>query len=180
MAVLPTIAETVTIGDISTYLSGNDNARGSLFGPRLGTPVSPVLIALVTDALRWGNTGGAIDAEDLRSSANYLIWLCGKYALQARSIMGIVSGGGVTVTPGGGGAGEGFPLYVVSADFDNATEYTNEVINGKNIFVYMNEINRLLTPNTEFSVSGGTVTILIPGFDATVNDYHFVIDNYKN
>lgn len=181
MAALPTISETENIGDISTYLSGNNNAKGSLFGPRLGTPVSPVLIAMVTDALRWGNDGGAEDAISLRGTANYLIWLCGRYALQARNILGITSGGG-SVTPGGGGSGNAFPLYITSADFDSgsATDYTNSVINGQNIIIYLNEINRYLIPNSEFTVSGSVVTITLAGFDATANDYNLVIERYTN
>ena len=51
MAALPTIAETIEIGDVSIYLSGNDNSRGSLFGNRLANPTSNVLIAIVTDAI---------------------------------------------------------------------------------------------------------------------------------
>lgn len=180
MAALPTIDETVDIGDISTYLSGNDNAKGNLFGPKLAAPKSPVLIAMVTDALRWGNDGGAQTDASLRAVANYLIWLCGRYALQARNILGITSGGGA-VTPGGGGSSaNAFPLYIRSADFTNATQYTNPVMAGQNLIVFMNEINRYLIPEVETTHVGNVITINIPGFDAEANEYNLVIERYTN
>lgn len=95
MAVI-SIADTIEIGDASVYLSGNDNAKGSLFGSRLASPISPVSIAVATDALRWGYEGDSTD-DTLRGTANYLLWLCGKYGLQAQNI--ISGSGGGTVVP---------------------------------------------------------------------------------
>lgn len=98
MAALPTITETIEIGDVSIYLAGNDNAAGSLFGPRIAKPTSPVTIAIVTDALRWENESDPTEST-LRQVANYLIWLCGRYRLSAEAA---ISGGrGGTVVPGG-------------------------------------------------------------------------------
>jgi hypothetical protein len=175
LAVLPTISETISIGRISTYKAANDNAEGALFGKRLASPTSPVTIAMVTDALEWGNDGGA-QTDTVRQVANYLIWLCGKYALQARAILNITSGGG-SVTPSSGGDSV-FPIYITDSNFTNATQYEDSRINGRNIIVYFNEINRYLIPSTEFSVSGDTLTILVPGFDATANTYNLVIEKY--
>lgn len=96
MAALLTIPVTISVGDASTYLSSNDNAKGNLFGKRLSSPVSPVEIAMATDALRWQYEGDPTD-DTLRGFANYLYWLCGKYALEAQYI---ISGeGGGTVVP---------------------------------------------------------------------------------
>lgn len=102
MAAIPTIAETIDIGDASVFLSGNDNSKGSLFGKRLASPTSPVLIAIVTDAIRWEYDTYPTD-ETLRGSCNYLLWLCGRYRLEAQAA--ISGGGGGTVIPGGGGSG---------------------------------------------------------------------------
>ncbi|MGL5130960.1 MAG: hypothetical protein ACRC78_00460, partial [Planktothrix sp.] len=81
-----------------TYLAGNNNSAGQLFGPRLSAPGSMVSIAMVTDGLRWANDGGAQTDASLRSTANYLIWLCGIYGQQAEYIS--QGAGGGTVIPG--------------------------------------------------------------------------------
>ena len=105
MAALPTIPETIVVGDISTYLSGNNNAVGVLFGRRLASPISPIEIAACTDALRWQyedlyNIDGTVEADPtLRGTANYLIWMCGRYGLQAQYIASGAGGG--TVQPSG-------------------------------------------------------------------------------
>lgn len=100
MAVQPTIAETIQIGDVSIYLSGNDNSLGALFGKRLSSPYSDVEIATITDAIRWQYEGYPTDPT-LRGTCNYGLWMFGKYGLQAQYI--ISGSGGGTVTPGTGG-----------------------------------------------------------------------------
>lgn len=98
MAVLQTISETIAIGEVSTYLSGNDNASGALFGKRLNSPYSAVQIATLTDVLSWQYADYPTD-DTLRGVANYLIWMCGKYGLEAQYI--ILGTGGGTVLPSG-------------------------------------------------------------------------------
>ena len=101
MAILLTIAEIIEVGDVSIYLSSNDNSKGSLFGKRLSSPYSSVEIDVVTDAVRWGNEDDGDDIDNtvaLRSTANYLLWMCGKYGQQAQYI--ISGAGGGTVIPG--------------------------------------------------------------------------------
>lgn len=95
----PSVAQAVIRGQVSTYLATNYNSRGSLFG---GTkaPISAVSIAMVTDALDWGNTGGAQTDESLRATANYLIWLCNMWGQEAENIT--QGAGGGSVIPGGG------------------------------------------------------------------------------
>jgi len=96
MSALPTIQEAIDIGEVSIYLADNDNASGALWGKRLNSPYSPVQIAACTDALLWQYEGDSTD-ETLRGTANYLIWMCGKYGLQAQYI--ISGSGGGTVVP---------------------------------------------------------------------------------
>lgn len=99
---IATISETIDRGKLSIGYAANDNAKGNLFGRRLNSNfvVSPVTIAMVTDALEWSSDGGAqTDAEE-REIANYLIWLIGKYGMQAQVTLGDTSGGG-SLTPGG-------------------------------------------------------------------------------
>lgn len=92
MAAILTIPQVITLGDATIYLMGNDVAAGSLWGARLNTQNTVVLVAYVTDALRWQYE---IDPTEptLRQVANYLIWLCGIYGAQARAF----SGGGTVI-----------------------------------------------------------------------------------
>ena len=95
----PTISETITYGRISTYLVGNSNSKGNLFGGRLSAPGSMVSIAMITDALAWGQDSQS--SQNVRSMANYLIWLIGMFGQQAQYIAS--GSGGGSVIPGGGG-----------------------------------------------------------------------------
>ena len=47
-----TVPETIKIGDLSTYLSGNYIDQGQVYGDRLSEDMNRT-IAMVTDALRW-------------------------------------------------------------------------------------------------------------------------------
>lgn len=112
---IPTIQEAIDRGDVSIYLAANDAARGVLFGGTLA-PGSAVSIALITDGLRWGYDGGAQTSESLRSYANYLVWLCGKWGQQAATI--IAGGGGGSVIPiAPGGRPQQFNFEVDSSSF---------------------------------------------------------------
>jgi len=97
MAAYPTIPETIVYADISTGLCANYNSEGALWGARVIPICSPVTIAIVTDALRWGAAGGAQDAETLRNMRNYLLWLIGMFGMDAKRI--VSGGGGGTVVP---------------------------------------------------------------------------------
>lgn len=97
---IPSVAQTITRGKISAYLAGNDNSEGTLFGSRKASPGSIITITMVTNALSWGYDGGAQTAASLRSTANYLIWLCGQYGNEAEYIS--QGAGGGSVIPGGG------------------------------------------------------------------------------
>ncbi len=77
-----TIQEIIDLADMSVSLSGNYQEKGNLFEKRLAY-TAPQTIALVTDALRWQNEGQPTD-NTLRGVANYLYWLCGKFALEAQ------------------------------------------------------------------------------------------------
>ena len=98
---MPTIAQTITNGQLSVPLCANYNAKQGLFkGGALAAPKSPVLIAMVTDALDWMDEGGNYTDAEESSVANYLVWLMGKFGLEASSITG--SGGSVSPIPAGG------------------------------------------------------------------------------
>lgn len=71
-------------------------------------------------------------------------------------------------------------IPVVSADFEpDGVTYVNPALNGTNFEIFYNDINRFIyneIGNQEWDVVvGGGFTILIPGFDASTNNYHLYI-----
>jgi hypothetical protein len=84
------------------YLSANYTSKQALFGGSVIRPTPPVQIGFVTDALDWGYAGGAQTAASLRSTANYLYWLCGMFQLQAQNIISGSGGGSVSPNPPSG------------------------------------------------------------------------------
>ena len=111
---ITTISEAINRGYVSTYLSGNDNAVGALFGRRLAAPGSQISINMITDALYWGYSGGAQSSADLRQMANYLVWLIGKYGQQAQVILE-GSGGGTVIPINPGGSTPFYYDFIVDA-----------------------------------------------------------------
>jgi len=123
---LATIQQIITNGYLSIPLSANYNAKQQLFSPALAAPNSPVLISMVTDALNWMNEDGGYTDAELASVANYLVWLCGRFGLQAAGITG--SGGSVTPVTPGGGSGASRIDFVVSASSYIPTGGTSKTI----------------------------------------------------
>jgi hypothetical protein len=102
MPTILSINEIIEIGRVSTYLSANYVGKGSLYGGTVIEPTPPIQIAMVTDALSWGDAGGAESSESLISTANYLYWLTGMFQLQSQNIISGPGGGSVVPTPSGG------------------------------------------------------------------------------
>src|SRR5689334_191809 len=96
-----TIAETIETGDVALGFALNNNATRQLFGGGPLSKNSPVIIAMATDALRWGHDGNAQTDQTLRALADYCYWLYDKAGLQAQRALAIATGGG-SVIPGGG------------------------------------------------------------------------------
>lgn len=117
MAALNTISETIDYADLGLGYCANYNSEGNLFGGRL-SPRSPVTIAIVTDALRWGAAGGAQSTATLRNMANYLWWLIGVFGLRAKQEITGGGGGGGTVLPPGGTRGNYFVIIAEALSTD--------------------------------------------------------------
>lgn len=139
---MATIAEIITNGEISVPLALNYNSEGSLFGKRLAAPKSPVLIQMVTDALTWMDDGGNYTDAEEESVANYLVWLCGKFGLQAAGITG--SGGSVTPIPPGGLSPSRIDFVVSSSSYmvTGATTATITSFIGREIDFIRNGISQ--------------------------------------
>lgn len=91
---MATVPQTIRYGQATTYLMCNDIVKGQLFPPQLSTNQDALMVAIVTDALKWYYEDINPTNPTLQGTANYLYWLCGKYQLAARNL----SAGG-TVTP---------------------------------------------------------------------------------
>lgn len=168
---IATITQAIVRGEISIYLSGNDNAKGALYGGRIAAPGSPVTIAIVTQALAWGFDGGAQTDQDLREMANYLIWLIGFYGQQAQ-VIDEGAGGGTVIPPSDGVL---TPITISGPDFSTATEWDYPSYAGKSLTVFSNGISRYLTAGSEWEYTSGGINILVPGFDSATLDYTLVI-----
>lgn len=101
MPTILSVADIIELGDATTYLAANYQSTGALFGARVIKPNLAVQIAFVTDALRFGYDGDAETDASLRSTANYLYWMCGKFQLEAQQIINGAGGGSVVPTPAG-------------------------------------------------------------------------------
>lgn len=93
-----TIPQYIQFGKATEFLMGNYEADGVIWGQRIIQKGSPVLVNIVTDALR-GQYEGQPNDSTLEGVAQYLLFLCGMFQLQARSISG--GGGSVIPVPGG-------------------------------------------------------------------------------
>jgi len=173
MAQLPTIQQSINIGKATVFLMGNDYSRGSLFGKRLTNQNSSVLIAYCTAALEWQYD--ALPATDtLRGTANYLLWLCGRFRLEAASYTG---GGGsvLPITPGGQNE---FPFWAFSSDFESdGVTLLDSRLNGVNIAIFINEFSQqwLGAGLGYFIYVDGGIEITIPGFDSNTQEYTIMV-----
>src|SRR5882757_10184156 len=131
---IATTSQAITRGDISMYLSANDNGSGVLWGARLAAPLSALTITMVTDALRWGSQTGAQSAKYVREVTNYLIWLIGVYGQEAEVIAG--GSGGGSVIPSGSAVS--YPFIITSVDFDpDGVSYNNSKIVGTDLTIFI-------------------------------------------
>lgn len=173
---MATVEEIIQIAEYSQTLAAVDVASSGLYGGGVDLLLPRKLYMVRKNVEREYTLNPS--SESLTATSNYLYALCGKNGLIAQREIGVSGGSVAPVTPGGGGASD-FPIYITNSDFDNATQYVDDRLTAENIIVYLNEINRYLIPGVETSLSGDTLTIMLPGFDATSNVYNLVIENYS-
>lgn len=98
---MATISQVIQNGYVASYKCALYNAKQALFSPALAAPKSPVTILMVTQGLEWGYDGGASTNQLLTQVANYLIWISGKFYLEATTVTGSGGGSVIPVPPGG-------------------------------------------------------------------------------
>lgn len=158
------------IAKASEYLSGNDISKGALFGKRLNPKLNQIIYA-ERMALTW-MLGKDENYSTLQQVANYVLWLCGKFWLQANYIIS-QGGGGQPVTPITPSPLVGSTLNwieVRKADFANTTDYVDTRLAGKDLSLIGSWLgSRIIYEGVEWEmINGGGVRILIDGFDSSV------------
>lgn len=93
-----TVTEIIEVAKVSQYLSANEIQKKGLFGGGIDG-LLPTKIYNIRKSVEWLNTLDNTDTT-LVATANYLLSLCGMYALEAENIIGIGGGGSIApVTP---------------------------------------------------------------------------------
>lgn len=127
---------------------------------------------------------GGVDASNgepsLVDTSNYLYALCAPYNLKAAYIIN-TNLPTVVVSPSGV-SGIITPIRITQDDFIDSTNWAGQnsvnqqILPNYRLQVYANFIARYLLQGTEWQRTAAGVQILMPGFDATANDYEFYID----
>lgn len=165
---MPTNAIILANAPIACVLAGNDVAKGQLFGPRIDPLIAQKIYCEYFKIKKIYDLDP--DYAGMTVACQYLWELMGMYGIRA---YGYTGGGQVSpVTP----TGQGFPIYITELDFTTPTFYPNTNLFAINIIIFLNEINRYLIPNTEFTVSTTGVDITLAGFDASTFTYNLVIE----
>lgn len=99
---------------------------------------------------------------------------------QTIKIICIAPGEFIAIHIGGSGTSSGGTetIKISQANFTGATAYNNAAIVGKTLIIFWNNIPRYLDEGIDYTVTGTGINIIVPGFDATVNPYSFII-NYS-
>lgn len=170
---IATTIQAIERGDISTYLSANYVSNGALFGARKA-PISPVTIAIVTDALRWGYEGGAQTDQSVRNTTNYLVWLTGFFGQQAQAIID-GGGDGGTVIPGTAAPIKSpimitGSMFATSLGWEGANNDGMVILPSYSLQVFWNGLNRYLIEGYEWARTAKGFDIIVNGETITAFD----------
>lgn len=119
-------------------------------------------------------------SDNLFQIGNWVWALSGIYGLQAQFED---TGSGATITPLSPSSTGGVisPVYVVSSDFVDATNWQGQNAEGQTLLatdilkVFWDDAQIFLEEDTQWTRTATGVNILEAGFDATANDYTFYI-----
>jgi hypothetical protein len=166
---MPTVSEILTLFPISQYLASTDITKKGLNGGGTDVLLQQKIYNIGTSVQNRYNINPS--DETLTDTANFLFSLMGKYGYIAQRVAGATgSVSGISQT------GQYFPIYITELSFDTSTHYANTKISGNNVIIFLNEINRYLIPNTEFTVDVTGITITLGGFNSSLNTYNLVIE----
>jgi len=165
---MPTIPEIIDIAKISQFLAVVDIANGGLYGGGTDLRLPRKLYEVRKNIERLYNLDPT--NSTLTATSNFLYALCGKYKFVAQGR--IIPGG--SISPISPVTTDVFPFIVKASNntFTTPTQYDDPRIVGKNISIFINELNQQwLTAPDSFVYTVTGIDILVPGFDAFTNDY---------
>lgn len=64
---------------------------------------------------------------------------------------------------------------ISSADFTDATHYNNILLPGRELAIFWNDLPKYLDEGVDYDITLTGINITVPGFDATANNYKFII-----
>lgn len=127
---------------------------------------------------------GGVDAKSadpsLIDTSNYLYALCAPYNLKAGYILSKPVNGTTTIIINPTGIIT--PIRITEFDFVDATNWAGQnsvnqaILPNYRLQVFANFVARYLLQGTEWRRTLAGVEILLPGFDATTQQYEFYID----
>tara|TARA_R110000868_G_C10832771_1_gene759499 strand:- start:142 stop:681 length:540 start_codon:yes stop_codon:yes gene_type:complete len=173
-----TIIQKINIAKISQYLCLNDIDKKGLFGGGVDLQL-PNKIYNIRKSVEWLYNLSPTDAS-LVSTSDYLYALCAPYNLEAGYIINNFTNGSIinpypyiTIIS---------PIRITELDFIDATHWAGQnsvnqpILSGYRLQVFGNFIARYLLEGTEWVRTVSGVNIIMPGFDATTQQYEFYID----
>jgi len=172
---MPTVNEIIAYAEISQYLAANELRKAGLFGDGIPSEL-PRLLYMVRKSVQLRNQQDSSD-ETLTKTSNYLLTLCGKFGLQARHVSGTA---GIVVIPSNSTTIIS-PIRITNDDFVDATHWDGQnslSVSVRSTFklqVFANFVARFLEEGSEWERTATGIDVLLPGFDATTNQYEFYI-----
>lgn len=157
-----TVLQKLNIGSLSEAYSTVDIEKSGYYGGGIDFQL-PRKIYCLRKSIQWLYDLSSGDST-LTGTTNYLIALCGKYAIQAQAA---ISGG--SIIPPYQPNPFIYLIPITGAQFADSTNYNDIRIVDKTLQIFWNDINRFLDPITEFAMTPTGVNILVPGFDAVAN-----------
>jgi hypothetical protein len=173
-----TVAQKINIAKISQYLCLNDISKKGLYGGGVDLDL-PNKIYNIRKSVEWLYMLDSNDSS-LTATSDYLYALCAPYNLQAAYIINTFNGG--STSPVSPIIGIITPIRITEVDFIDATHWAGQnsvgqpILSAYRLQVFANFVARYLSEGTEWERTGSGINVLLPGFDATTQQYEFYID----
>jgi hypothetical protein len=135
---------------------------------------------LITVTQFQGGVNASNGEPSLVDTSNYLYALCAPYNLKAAYLINNASTS-IVVSPTNT-TGIITPIRITENDFVDATNWHGQnsvsqpILPNYRLQVFANFVARYLLQGTEWQRTALGIQILLPGFDATQNQYEFYID----
>lgn len=175
---MPTVSEIINkIAPISQYMAANGIERSGWYNGNVDVEL-PRKIYLIRKSCEYV-LGLDPSNSSLSAVANYLLAICGSYAIYAQYVTGIGSGSVSSV--GQTGTSLVSPLPISSSDFDDSTHWNGRnslnqtILSTDKIQVFWDDAQVFMEEGTQWERTSLGINIIEPGFDAVANNYRLYI-----